>query len=88
LARRRTRSARADKPAGAGQRRVQQAEPPAADDPGEVSDSGFAKLGLSPVMLETLRSVGYLEPTPVQEGLIPRAMAGVDVMGQAKTGTG
>ena len=27
-------------------------------------------------------------PTPVQAGLIPRALAGVDVMGQARTGTG
>ncbi len=30
----------------------------------------------------------YLQPTPIQAGLIPRAMAGVDVLGQARTGTG
>ncbi len=29
-----------------------------------------------------------LEPTPVQAGIIPRALAGVDVLGQARTGTG
>ena len=30
----------------------------------------------------------YAEPTPVQAGIIPRALAGVDVLGQARTGTG
>jgi ATP-dependent RNA helicase DeaD len=30
----------------------------------------------------------YLQPTPIQAGLIPRALAGVDVLGQARTGTG
>lgn len=39
-------------------------------------------------MLEALALAGYSEPTPVQAGLIPRALAGVDVMGQARTGTG
>jgi ATP-dependent RNA helicase DeaD len=39
-------------------------------------------------MLEALGHAGYLSPTPVQRGLIPRALAGVDVMGQARTGTG
>ena len=49
---------------------------------------GFAPLGLSPAMLAALRRADYLDPTPIQAGLIPRAMAGVDVMGQAQTGTG
>jgi ATP-dependent RNA helicase DeaD len=39
-------------------------------------------------MLDALAAATYQEPTPVQEGFIPRAMAGVDVMGQAQTGTG
>jgi ATP-dependent RNA helicase DeaD len=39
-------------------------------------------------MLTSLDHAGYLEPTPVQAGLIPRALAGVDCMGQARTGTG
>ncbi len=51
-------------------------------------DSPFHRLGLSPVMLRSLAAAGYLEPTPIQQGLIPRALAGVDVMGQAQTGTG
>jgi ATP-dependent RNA helicase DeaD len=39
-------------------------------------------------MLAALRQVEYLKPTPIQAGLIPRALAGVDVLGQARTGTG
>lgn len=38
--------------------------------------------------LQALARAEYLEPTPVQGGLIPRALAGIDVMGQARTGTG
>ena len=45
-------------------------------------------MGLSPIMLKSLQRANYLEPTPIQAGLIPRALAGVDVMGQAQTGTG
>lgn len=39
-------------------------------------------------MLRALNTAGYLEPTPVQAGMIPRALEGVDVMAQARTGTG
>jgi ATP-dependent RNA helicase DeaD len=39
-------------------------------------------------MLASLDRAAYLEPTPVQAGIIPRALAGVDVLGQARTGTG
>ncbi|HWA97564.1 MAG TPA: DEAD/DEAH box helicase [Pirellulales bacterium] len=39
-------------------------------------------------MLAALREAGYAQPTPVQSGVIPRALAGVDVLGQARTGTG
>ncbi len=52
------------------------------------SVGGFADLGLSETMLETLLAVEYLEPTPIQTGLIPRALQGDDLMGQAQTGTG
>ena len=52
------------------------------------SASGFDGMGLSEVMLESLAKAEYLEPTPIQAGLIPLAMAGVDLMGQARTGTG
>ena len=62
------------------------AEPETPVPPGEPA--AFAKLSLSDVMLAALHKAGYFEPTPIQEGLIPRAMAEVDVMGQARTGTG
>src|SRR5689334_25364010 len=39
-------------------------------------------------MLDALAAAEYSQPTPIQAGLIPRAMAGVDVLGQARTGTG
>jgi ATP-dependent RNA helicase DeaD len=39
-------------------------------------------------MFQALHEAGYSDPTPVQAGLIPRALLGVDVMGQARTGTG
>ena len=39
-------------------------------------------------MLKALSAANYAAPTPVQAGLIPRALEGVDVVGQARTGTG
>jgi len=39
-------------------------------------------------MLRTLKKVGYSRPTPIQAELIPEALDGYDVIGQAKTGTG
>jgi ATP-dependent RNA helicase RhlE len=48
----------------------------------------FSKLGLSPSMLEGIKAMGYLEPTPIQLRAIPLIMAGRDVIGSAQTGTG
>lgn len=39
-------------------------------------------------MLASLARANYLEPTPVQAGIIPAALEGRDVLGQARTGTG
>ena len=50
--------------------------------------SGFHALGLSPGILAALERVQYVEPTPIQAALIPHAVAGRDVIGQAQTGTG
>ena len=50
--------------------------------------SGFKKLPISETMLEALKVVRYLEPTPIQAGVIPSVMKGIDVLGQAQTGTG
>ena len=48
----------------------------------------FHDLDLSKTMHAALVAAAYEKPTPVQAGLIPRALKGVDVMGQARTGTG
>jgi ATP-dependent RNA helicase DeaD len=49
---------------------------------------GFSGLGLSPAILDTLASLGYEEPTPIQREAIPPLLAGRDLLGQAGTGTG
>ncbi|WP_421791466.1 DEAD/DEAH box helicase [Hyphobacterium sp.] len=48
----------------------------------------FAELGLGQKLLDALDAVGYKEPTPIQAGAIPPALAGKDVLGIAQTGTG
>ncbi len=45
-------------------------------------------MGLSKTMLAALNEAEYLDPTPIQAGLIPRALEDIDLMGQAQTGTG
>ncbi|NLF70266.1 MAG: DEAD/DEAH box helicase [Candidatus Anammoximicrobium sp.] len=39
-------------------------------------------------MLDSLRQARYDAPTPIQAGFIPLALKGLDVSGQARTGTG
>lgn len=48
----------------------------------------FGKVPLSETMLKAVQLARYLEPTPIQEGVIPKALSGIDLMGQARTGTG
>jgi ATP-dependent RNA helicase DeaD len=48
----------------------------------------FGGLPVSPATLEALDQASYLDPTPVQAGVIPRALEGIDLMAQAQTGTG
>ncbi len=54
----------------------------------EDSPPGFSQLGLSRAMLESLKRIRYETPSPVQAAVIPEALDGYDVIGQAKTGTG
>ena len=49
---------------------------------------GFDGLDLRPEILANLRKIGYLEPSPIQAAFIPEALRGIDVIGQAQTGTG
>ncbi|MCO5052329.1 MAG: DEAD/DEAH box helicase [Verrucomicrobiae bacterium] len=48
----------------------------------------FSSLGLSPSLLEGVKAMGYVEPTPIQLRAIPLVLAGQDVIGSAQTGTG
>ena len=48
----------------------------------------FSDLALSPKILKAVEAAGYTSPTPIQEGAIPHALAGRDVLGIAQTGTG
>jgi ATP-dependent RNA helicase DeaD len=59
-----------------------------ADADQSPSAKSFRDLPLSDVTAKVLDEVGYLEPTPIQVALIPLVMKDVDVMGQARTGTG
>ncbi len=52
------------------------------------SDVGFEDMELTDEMMKALDRAGYESPSPVQAGVIPPALDGNDVMGQAQTGTG
>ncbi len=48
----------------------------------------FSDLNLDPKVLKAIEDAGYETPTPIQEGAIPPALQGRDVLGIAQTGTG
>lgn len=51
-------------------------------------DKTFADLGLKDSILKAMDDLGFKHPTKIQAALVPLAMTGVDILGQAKTGTG
>jgi ATP-dependent RNA helicase DeaD len=50
--------------------------------------SQFTELCLRPELEQAITSLGYTEPTPIQAGIIPLMLTGIDAIGQAQTGTG
>jgi ATP-dependent RNA helicase RhlE len=48
----------------------------------------FSKLGLSKPIVDGVKAMGYVEPTPIQLRAIPLILAGQDAIGSAQTGTG
>jgi ATP-dependent RNA helicase DeaD len=50
--------------------------------------SAFSDLGLAPELLKATADVGYESPSPIQEQAIPPLLEGLDVIGQAQTGSG
>lgn len=58
------------------------------DTPIVPAPTPFSDLDLSPITLRALKRAGFENATPIQAGLIPLALEGYDVIGQARTGTG
>lgn len=52
------------------------------------TDKTFADLGLKDSILKAMDELGFKHPTKIQSALIPLALEGGDILGQAKTGTG
>ncbi len=52
------------------------------------AETAFQTLALSPATLSNLTQLGYLEMTPIQAATLPAALAGQDLIAQAKTGSG
>ena len=48
----------------------------------------FSELPLSPIMQRALAQIGWSNPSPIQARVIPYALEGYDILGQARTGTG
>src|SRR6266511_2053841 len=48
----------------------------------------FSQLGLAPAQVRSCESLGYTEPTPIQQQGIPVVLNGQDLIGCAETGTG
>ena len=48
----------------------------------------FSKLGLPPALLNGVKAMGYVDPTPIQLRAIPVVLGGGDLIGSAQTGTG
>ena len=49
---------------------------------------GFAALGLAPAVVANLNQLGYVAMTPIQAAALPPALAGRDLIAQARTGSG
>ncbi|GHC17083.1 ATP-dependent RNA helicase DeaD [Kushneria pakistanensis] len=53
-----------------------------------VASPNFGDMALLPAVLESLESLGYETPSPIQAQTIPSLLEGADLLGQAQTGTG
>src|SRR6188768_3160349 len=56
--------------------------------PDTSAASDFATLPLPPHTLAKLQQLGYTRMTPIQAASLPLALAGSDVIAQARTGSG
>ncbi len=53
-----------------------------------INTMNFEDFSLTKETLKALSEMGFEEPTPIQSRVIPKIMAGHDIIGQALTGTG
>ena len=60
----------------------------AATAPSSLTDRGFEEFPISKRTLQGLRQYKFLKMTPVQLACIPAALAGKDILGEARTGSG
>ena len=61
---------------------------PVAPASADTTGKSFSELPLSPAMLANLTQLEYLTMTPIQAASLPIALAGHDLIAQAKTGSG
>ncbi len=61
---------------------------PRSDAISAPADAHFGALPLSPAVLANLQRLGYERMTPIQAASLPLALAGRDLVAQAKTGSG
>ena len=61
-------------------------EHPSSDHSSE--EGSFEDLPLHSKLQRGVREIGYRVPTPIQQGTIPHAVSGRDIVGTAQTGTG
>ena len=54
----------------------------------EAITHAFADFALNPTLQETIKSKGFVTPTPIQDQTIPAILEGHDIIGTANTGTG
>ncbi len=52
------------------------------------AETSFDALTLSPALLSVVKELGYERPRPIQASSIPPLLAGKDLIGQSKTGSG
>src|SRR4051812_19689612 len=50
--------------------------------------AGFSDFALHKTIQQAIHDMGFEEPSPIQEQCIPKILEGVDLVGQAQTGTG
>lgn len=54
----------------------------------DLQTTGFSQINIDERILRAIREMGFEEPSPIQTQAIPPMLDGLDLIGQAQTGTG